>query len=109
MLATCQNDGQHAGEVVQHARRYIEETRPDIVVSAYQTELIYCKIFMVHMSNTARPDDMAAAVTILGVRVDRVSRSQVLDAIERMISLSYARANANEHPPCQQIITVNPL
>jgi N-acetylglucosaminyldiphosphoundecaprenol N-acetyl-beta-D-mannosaminyltransferase len=60
------------------------------------------------MLNTARSDDMAAAVTILGVRVDRVSRSQVLDAIERMISLSYACANANEHPPCQQIITVNP-
>lgn len=35
------NDGQHAGEVVEHARRYIEETRPDIVVSAYQTELIH--------------------------------------------------------------------
>lgn len=63
---------------------------------------------MVHMLNTARSDDMAAAVTILGVRVDRVSRSQVLDAIERMISLSYACANANERPPCQQIITVNP-
>jgi uncharacterized protein YlxP (DUF503 family) len=40
-LSYVSNDGQHASEVVEHARRYIEETRPDVVVSAYQTELIH--------------------------------------------------------------------
>ena len=35
------NDGQHAGEVLEHVRRYIEETRPDIVLSDYETELIH--------------------------------------------------------------------
>ena len=40
-MSCVSNDGQHASEVLDHVRRYIEETRPDIVVSAFETELIH--------------------------------------------------------------------
>ncbi|GHO43650.1 DUF503 domain-containing protein [Ktedonospora formicarum] len=35
------NNGQHAGEVVEHVRRYIEETRPDIFVTDFQSEILH--------------------------------------------------------------------
>lgn len=35
------NQGQHAGEVVEHVRRYIESTRPDVVITEFETELIH--------------------------------------------------------------------
>jgi N-acetylglucosaminyldiphosphoundecaprenol N-acetyl-beta-D-mannosaminyltransferase len=41
---------------------------------------------------------------VLGVRVDRISQQQVLDCIERMISLRRASDNTLS---CQQIVTVN--
>jgi uncharacterized protein len=34
------NDGQHAEEILQHIRRYIEETRPDLTITAYDIEVI---------------------------------------------------------------------
>jgi Uncharacterized protein conserved in bacteria len=40
-LSYVSNDGQHASEVLEHVRRYIEETRPDIVISNYETEVIH--------------------------------------------------------------------
>lgn len=40
-LSYVSNDGQHASEVLEHVRRYIEETRPDIVISNYETEIIH--------------------------------------------------------------------
>lgn len=45
------------------------------------------------------------SVSVLGVRVDRLSQQQALDALEEMI----ARWRASEKTrPCQQIVTVNP-
>lgn len=40
-LSYISNSGQHAGEVLAHIQRYIEETRPDLVISAYETEVIH--------------------------------------------------------------------
>lgn len=40
-LSYVSNSGQHAGEVLTHVQRYIEETRPDLVISAYETEVIH--------------------------------------------------------------------
>ncbi|MBV9227869.1 MAG: DUF503 domain-containing protein [Chloroflexi bacterium] len=34
------NSSQHAGEVLQHVQRYIEETRPDLLITNTETELI---------------------------------------------------------------------
>jgi N-acetylglucosaminyldiphosphoundecaprenol N-acetyl-beta-D-mannosaminyltransferase len=59
------------------------------------------------------------SVYVLGVRVDCISQQQALDAMEQMIALNRATVGTDlsrppnvsrlhEHPPCQQIITVNP-
>ena len=48
--------------------------------------------------------DAPASTYVLGVRVDRVTRGQALDRIERMIALH--RASVGEQR-CQQVITVN--
>jgi uncharacterized protein YlxP (DUF503 family) len=38
---TCvSNSGQHADEVLGHVRRFIEETRPDILVSNSESEIL---------------------------------------------------------------------
>ncbi|GCE17974.1 DUF503 domain-containing protein [Dictyobacter kobayashii] len=40
-LSHVSNSSQHADEVLSHIRRYIEETRPDIVISAFEKEIIH--------------------------------------------------------------------
>jgi N-acetylglucosaminyldiphosphoundecaprenol N-acetyl-beta-D-mannosaminyltransferase len=45
------------------------------------------------------------AVSVLGVRVDRVTQQQALDAMERIIA--QWRASDNQLP-CRQVVTVNP-
>jgi len=40
-ISCVSNSGQHADEVLGHVRRYIEETRPDLLVSQFETELIH--------------------------------------------------------------------
>ncbi len=40
-ISCVSNNSQHAGEILEHIRRYIEATRPDIVVSDYETEIIH--------------------------------------------------------------------
>jgi len=38
---TCvSNSSQHADEILGHVQRYIEETRPDVVVTNTETEII---------------------------------------------------------------------
>lgn len=39
-VSCVSNSRHHADEVLSHVRRYIEETRPDIVISESETELI---------------------------------------------------------------------
>lgn len=34
------NDHQHADEVLNHVRRYIEETRPDVIITASEIEIM---------------------------------------------------------------------
>lgn len=48
--------------------------------------------------------DAPASTYVLGVRVDRVTREQALERIERMIALHRASA---EMQRCQQVVTVN--
>ena len=49
------------------------------------------------------------SVYVLGVRVDRISQQQALDAMEQMIAHHRANMGADtSRPHCQQIITVNP-
>lgn len=40
-LSYVSNDGQHAHEVMDHVQRYIEDTRPDVVISAFEKEIIH--------------------------------------------------------------------
>ena len=40
-ISCVSNSGQHADEVLSHVRRYIEETRPDLLISQVDTELIH--------------------------------------------------------------------
>ncbi|HLZ55408.1 MAG TPA: DUF503 domain-containing protein [Ktedonosporobacter sp.] len=40
-ISCVSNSSQHADEVLGHVRRYIEETRPDLLVSQFETELIH--------------------------------------------------------------------
>ncbi len=35
------NSSQHAGDVLESVRRYIEETRPDVIISNVESELIH--------------------------------------------------------------------
>ncbi len=38
---TCvSNSSQHAGEIIEHVRSYIEETRPDVIISHIETEIM---------------------------------------------------------------------
>ena len=39
-LSCVSNSRQHSEEILEHVRRYIEETRPDIVISNVETEMI---------------------------------------------------------------------
>src|SRR5437588_780999 len=39
-ISCVTNSSQHAGEVLGHVQRYIEETRPDIILSNVETEII---------------------------------------------------------------------
>ncbi|WP_307811645.1 MULTISPECIES: DUF503 domain-containing protein [Ktedonobacter] len=40
-ISYVSNDAQHAREVLDHARRYIEETRPDILLTHAETEVFH--------------------------------------------------------------------
>jgi uncharacterized protein len=40
-LAYVSNDGHHANEVIAHVRRYIETTRPDVVITEFETEIMH--------------------------------------------------------------------
>jgi uncharacterized protein YlxP (DUF503 family) len=39
-VSCVSNNKQHASEVLKHVQRYIEETRPDIVLSNSETEIM---------------------------------------------------------------------
>lgn len=39
-VSCVSNNSQHADEILTHVRRYIEETRPDVIVSDVNTEII---------------------------------------------------------------------
>ena len=39
-ISCVTNSSQHADEVLGHVQRYIEETRPDIIISNVETEII---------------------------------------------------------------------
>jgi uncharacterized protein YlxP (DUF503 family) len=39
-ISCVSNDGQHANSILDHVLRYIEETRPDLMVTQSQTEII---------------------------------------------------------------------
>ncbi len=39
-VACVSNDNQHADEVLTRVQRYIEETRPDLLITHVETELI---------------------------------------------------------------------
>jgi uncharacterized protein len=39
-VSCVSNNKQHAGDVLERVRRYIEETRPDVVMSKFESELI---------------------------------------------------------------------
>jgi uncharacterized protein YlxP (DUF503 family) len=39
-IACVSNSGQRADEILGRVRRFIEETRPDIMVTAFETEIV---------------------------------------------------------------------
>ena len=39
-VSCVSNSKQHAGDALERVRRYIEETRPDVVMSKFENELI---------------------------------------------------------------------
>lgn len=39
-VSCVSNSGQHADEVLNHVRRYIEETRPDVILSKAEIEIM---------------------------------------------------------------------
>ena len=39
-MSCVSNNGQHAEEKLNHVRRYIEETRPDLLVTDFEVEII---------------------------------------------------------------------
>ena len=39
-MSCVSNSSQHASEVLEHARNYIEETRPDLIISNVETEIM---------------------------------------------------------------------
>lgn len=40
-VSCVSNSSQHASEVLEHVRSYIEETRPDVMISNIETEIIH--------------------------------------------------------------------
>lgn len=40
-VSCVSNSSQHASEVLEHVRRYIEETRPDIMVTDAEVEIMH--------------------------------------------------------------------
>jgi N-acetylglucosaminyldiphosphoundecaprenol N-acetyl-beta-D-mannosaminyltransferase len=56
------------------------------------------------MSLQTAQSDAPACACVLGVRVDRVTQHQALDAIERMIA---QRRESDNQLPCRQVVTVN--
>lgn len=40
-VSCVSNSGEHAGEILSHVQRYIEETRPDVTVSDVEREIIH--------------------------------------------------------------------
>jgi N-acetylglucosaminyldiphosphoundecaprenol N-acetyl-beta-D-mannosaminyltransferase len=48
------------------------------------------------------------SVYVLGVRVDRLTQQQALDAMEQIIAQRHASDDNGENVPCQQAVTVNP-
>jgi uncharacterized protein YlxP (DUF503 family) len=39
-MSCVSNSSQHASEVLEHVQNYIEETRPDLIISNVETEII---------------------------------------------------------------------
>ena len=39
-MSCVSNSSQHASEVLEHVRNYIEETRPDLIISNMETEIM---------------------------------------------------------------------
>jgi len=39
-VSCVSNSKQQAGDALEHVRRYIEETRPDVIMSKFESELI---------------------------------------------------------------------
>ncbi|HEV2661260.1 MAG TPA: DUF503 domain-containing protein, partial [Ktedonobacteraceae bacterium] len=39
-VSCVSNSQQHAGDALENVRRYIEETRPDVIMSKFESELI---------------------------------------------------------------------
>ncbi len=40
-MSCVSNSSQHADEILAHVRRYIEETRPDVIVTNAETEIMH--------------------------------------------------------------------
>lgn len=40
-VSCVSNDSQHASEVLAHIQRYIEETRPDLLIANSETEIMH--------------------------------------------------------------------
>lgn len=40
-VSCVSNSSQHADQILEHVRRYIEETRPDVIVTNAETEIIH--------------------------------------------------------------------
>ncbi|GCE48597.1 hypothetical protein EI42_05957 [Thermosporothrix hazakensis] len=40
-VSCVSNDSRHAAEILEHVRNYIEETRPDIEISNFETEIMH--------------------------------------------------------------------
>src|SRR6266567_2788901 len=46
-----------------------------------------------------------SSIYVLGVRVDRLSQQQTVEAIDQMVA---RQQESNDPLPCQQVVTVNP-
>ena len=40
-VSCVSNSNQHAGDMLERVRHYIEETRPDVIISNFESELIH--------------------------------------------------------------------
>src|ERR1044071_7056905 len=64
-----------------------------------------CKSMTLELEET---HDAPASIYVLGVRVDRVTREQALERIERMITLRRASIETGaDVERCQQVVTLN--